>query len=173
MCMSFYGELVEAKGADCLAQLGAGLMADDEEQCVVVGFPVVVYGLLTPTVWTRATGMRYAHVEEAAQIRGLFLERLGEVLEQVAAAGIIHTDLRLPNLFYRIARLENGTPVSVDVRIIDWDDSLHVGATVPQQLLDVRSGRADFPDSNAAWAKVAQAQYHAFFLRELASSIRV
>lgn len=93
----------------------------------------------------------------------------------IGKAGVIHTDLREYNIYRVITRSQScrnsginfssSSDISVDLKIIDWDDSVRINRNVPEELLEDRRRDSRFPhDDNA---HVATMDYHDFFIDSL------
>lgn len=156
-----------------------------QEGYCTVGYPIVVYKRLDTTEWKQGDELLLLESENRSQIVQLFLSSVARACKLIEQAGIIHTDLRLYNIFYRVttpssdsdaidAALVNasisaagsGHPeLSVSIKIIDWDDSVRINEAIPQELLDDRYEDLRFPQDPSF--DVATAAYHEFFLESL------
>ena len=105
------------------------------------GFPIVLYSILDPLVWKRA---------------------VVDIIALFEAAGVIHLDLRLYNIFYSY---KNNL---MEVKVIDWDDAQFINFNVPATLLSCREIDARFPRENN---EKATAAYHAFFIERITKDI--
>jgi hypothetical protein len=120
------------------------------------GYPIVVYKKLDEG-WTRGDKI----VGENKRRVKLFLSKLKKVCRLVAAAGIIHTDLRLVNIFYQVRRGRNVKEI-VAIKIIDWDDSVRVNEFLPRELLTARLRDIRFPHVNRFRCGIEE--YYDFFI---------
>ena len=92
------------------------------------GHPIVLYQKL-PEQWRQCTVLN----EETEKIRSAVIKELTSVLASFEMAGVVHLDIRLPNVFYHVNQLAS----KVSVKVIDWDDALMIGDPIPWRLQGV------------------------------------
>ena len=130
------------------------------------GHPIFVYeDLSLQSVWREASRM-LDEADTSQELITMFVAVLKEALQAIAAAGVIHMDLRLSNIFYRVVQYEHDAASGVqssrvEVRIIDWDDSLLIGEIVDKSLYDKMRGDHRYPQGECF--KKAIPQYHEEF----------
>ena len=73
-----------------------------------------------------------------------FLSQLEVVLAQFIDAGVVHMDIRLPNLFYHVQ--DKSTLL---IKVIDWDDALLLGARIPGDMKRAFQGAPQFPSNSS------------------------
>ena len=95
-------------------------------------------------------------------IKSQFIAKLVDIIALFEAAGVIHLDLRLYNIFYSY---KNNL---MEVKVIDWDDAQFINFNVPATLLSCRKIDARFPRENN---EKATAAYHAFFIERITKDI--
>lgn len=146
------------------------------------GHPILVLDDLCTLGWVRAdtlTGCKDYELKEA------FLSTLATALQDIVTAGIVHLDVRLMNIFYKVvdnAAAQEGVSMGVssginidigsrqiEVILVDWDDALRVGEILPSQLIAGRRDDIRFPREE--WCEVAVPEYHSFFLEYLRNEL--
>lgn len=93
-----------------------------------------------------------------------FVDSLRTVLDHVLAAGVVHMDVRLTNLFFI---RENGV---FRIRLIDWDDSLLLGALIPE---DMRAKLGLYPGFPSADITHAGRECHESMLKSICVQLEV
>lgn len=119
------------------------------------------------------------HVDNCQLIRR-FLRALKAALQAIANAGVVHIDLRLPNIFYRVISQKKGSGDEeetaadeedvVEIRIIDWDDSLLSGAVIDATLYATMQHDARYPHGEEY--RKATPAYHDGFYRIIKNELR-
>ena len=118
----------------------ARVMLDGQLGVYGIGHPIVVYPSLDPTHWKPAATEL---VKEEKRVRDQFLSQLKVVLSQFIAAGVVHMDIRLPNLFYHVEE-----DYTILIKVIDWDDALLLGACIPGDMMRAFQGASQFPSNS-------------------------
>lgn len=118
----------------------ARVMPDGQLEVYGVGHPIVVYQPLDPMHWKPATEL----VNEEKRVREQFLSQLEVVLAQFIGAGVVHMDIRLPNLFYHVQ--DKSTLL---IKVIDWDDALLLGARIPGDMKRAFQDAPQFPSNSS------------------------
>ena len=118
----------------------ARVMPDGQLEVYGVGHPIVVYQPLDPVHWKPATEL----VKEEKRVWEQFLSQLEVVLAQFIDAGVVHMDIRLPNLFYHVQ--DKSTLL---IKVIDWDDALLLGARIPGDMKRAFQGAPQFPSNSS------------------------
>ena len=82
-----------------------------------------------PSNWSKSTTVDRVHT-------GKFAERLRSAVSAIGDAGIVHMDLRPANILWRCKTCVSGgggaeEEHDVEVKVIDWEDSLRVGDPIP------------------------------------------
>ena len=118
------------------------LVLDVDDQGIPCGYslghPFIVYQYLDRS-WISASALRGDHYNEGQ--REAFVSALTAVLGLFISAGVVHMDLRLPNIFFKFDDAD-----TVHIKVIDWDDALLFGDKIPlvlQHDLDVKVASAD------------------------------
>ena len=125
------------------------------------GYPIVLYPMLDPSIWTRSDAL----LKEPNDILvSMFIDSVKVACELFTSAGIVHTDLRLYNIFYRVDYSECNKSIDmVHIKVLDWDDSVRLNEHIPRELLQCRESDGRFP----ARLTVATGEYHMFFVQAL------
>lgn len=138
-------------------------------QHCIVGYPIVVYPRLDPADWRRGDLLLN---EPSNEVVAMFIDKVKETCRLLVSAGIIHMDMRLYNIFYRVETDVDGSPSDVRIRVIDWDDSVRLNQYVPEEYLQITRLTTRFPGHY-----LATPEYHEFFIRsitdELSSRINI
>ena len=103
-----------------------------------VGHPIIVYRFLDRS-WTSAVALLEA--EYSKEQREAFVSALTVVLGLFISVGVVHMDVRLPNIFFKF-----DTKGIVRIKVIDWDDALLLGDNIPvdvQQFVNSNVANAD------------------------------
>lgn len=140
----------------------------DEVKCVV-GYPIVLYPYLDKNIWKRSDNMIY----EKDNVIKSFLAAVANACTLLERAGIIHTDLRQGNIFYRIgsgSALVQAEPAVPDpvvsIKIVDWDDSLRLNEVIPTELVrQWISNPSEF--MQVSEDSIITSECHKFFIRKL------
>lgn len=151
-----FSSLLRLKGIP--SHLSADLLARHS----TVGYPVVVYPRLDPE-WTRGDALLH---EPSDAVVHLFIKAVTEACGLFVTAGIVHMDLRLCNIFYRVEAGVDGSATAVHIRVIDWDDSVRLYQYVPEEFLECTRLNRTFPRQ-----LVASPEYHDFFIRSLTEEL--
>lgn len=163
--------LLTTKISFCQSQSGRGAL--DFTPCP--GHPVLIFDDLVAEGWTRAD--LWMGTTAPSGFAARLLTALTQAMAAIEAAGIIHLDLRLPNVFYRelpmpstssaSASDSSGAVHSLQVRIIDWSDAAFLGEPIPPALLRLRKDDDRFPIDECEWHRIACPEYHTFFLNRM------
>lgn len=142
------------------------------------GWPIILYEKLHPDKWIRADALSRdirlicrvpKKISEAVthSLRVKFVAALEKAVEGFRAAGIVHTDLRLHNIFYTCCNddeVENGG--CVRIKVIDWDDCVLEGDQLETSFYNlVVSGNDGRYPRHQAETPVTSDLYHDFFLK--------
>jgi hypothetical protein len=153
---------------------------DDEYYCSVVdqpGHPIFVYENL---LLNETDGWNESSILEGTQdtiLKEKFVMVLEAALKEIEAAGVIHLDLRLPNIFYREIKpitsvLCNESSESlVEIRIIDWDDCLLIEDQVDRSLYYAMQNDHRYPHGEEFQRAIPQ--YHQFFLQKIKEMLSI
>lgn len=145
-----------------LKGMSAYAFTDSLAQYCTVGYPIVVYPRLD-AVWTRGDALLH---EPSDGVLGMFIDAVTKACGLFVAAGIIHMDLRLYNIFYRVEPGVDGSAAAVHIRVIDWDDSVRLNEYVPEEFLQNFRLNTRFPRQ-----PLATHEYHDFFIRSLTDEL--
>jgi hypothetical protein len=150
---------------------------DYYDQFRIIGHPIVAYKELSND-WECATHLELCKEDRA--LIGSFLEKLREALDAIASAGVIHLDLRLTNIFYKVSNVvgssssacssssAGATMMSMSIRIIDWDDCYLLGDKIDDHHYDRIQGDLRYPH---LLARNAVEDYHHVFWEMLANQL--
>jgi hypothetical protein len=117
------------------------------------GYPCLIYEDLTKEGWVRCDRWMVDNIEMLDSL----VKEVARALQLFAAAGVIHTDAREPNIFVRKSTADN----TIQIRFIDWDDCLFVDDVVPESL------RISWADANVRGFDIANHEFHAYYLSAL------
>lgn len=148
-----------------LAWLGSasGRGSDHYQHCKIPGYPMLVFDQFEDD-WKVAVHLRDDRSNR--EVIQKFLEQLKHALDAVKSAKIVHLDLKLSNVFYRVKNLPTEEPgVYVEVRIIDWDDCMFEGDQVDMVLYESMEGDIRYPQGDQF--KIACTEYHDFFYHRI------
>lgn len=152
------------------------------------GAAIVLYQEYDMNVWKRGDAI-LSDPNADARVRLAFLDQLSQATEAFEKAGVIHTDLRLFNIFYKLERrdshcsshatdqqssavlaMADSSSFTLEVRVLDWDDSVNIGNPLPEYLISERVGhtgpdpvRYVYPSETGR----VTAEYHTFFLGQI------
>jgi hypothetical protein len=145
--------------------------AHPQEEAVVTalppGWPIVIYPRLTGPEWQCAARLSdlYLHRES-------FLEQLTAMLAHVAAAGVIHLDVRLANIMVKMPPTHSSSSAAAEIqlKLIDWDMSSRVGHPINDDVVAAFANdpRKRYPVN----LPIATAAYHDFFLTRIDQLLR-
>ena len=121
------------------------------------GYPIIVYAKLDAT-WKRGDKL----VHEDVTVQQLFIVELQRICGLLESAGIIHCDLRDMNIFYKSSISNNSNTPTMEIKVIDWDDSVRINHCVPYELLQANRGDIRFPHEGDI--TIATTLYHRYFI---------
>lgn len=139
------------------------------------GWPILVYENLELSGWIRADLLLKEHKVSAnvashtyktasndiSTLRKLFIQSLKNAVQRLKEAGVVHIDLRIYNIFYKVTKDRSDEP-EVLIKIIDWDDCLLEGRTIRKTIRDARNDDARFPPNKGE--PVKGNEFYRFFL---------
>ena len=114
------------------------------------GYPLLVYEQLT-----KVNGWySFDSPEVPVRVQEIALELLDEATKCFEDISIIHLDLRAPNLYVRLKNRVNSSNSfttdeiskdTIELRIIDWDDSFHTDDLIPTNLYNNMQRLEQYP----------------------------
>ena len=90
----------------------------------LAGHPIILYRKLDAT-WLLAEELE----SQTNDVKTSFLIELTRLLGVFFAAGVVHMDIRLSNIFFKVQDCS-----TVSIVVIDWDDALMRDAIIPEYL---------------------------------------
>lgn len=133
-------------------------------QDFTTGWPIIIYPRLSKE-WRNAAQC----IDQIRPVRAYFLKLLKGMLKFVAKAGVIHLDVRLPNIMVKMppSSSSSNSSSAMELLLIDWDCSARVGHPIDPSLLD-RYARDERYPSDLSTANKA---YHKFFLKSISKQL--
>lgn len=99
-------------------------MDEDSPKDYDAGHPIVLYRQLE-AIWQLAEKIE----NETDGVINSFLDELTRLLDVFVTVGVVHMDIRLSNIFFKVQ--EDNT---VHIVVIDWDDALMLNDVIPGYL---------------------------------------
>jgi hypothetical protein len=131
---------------------------EDSPKDYDAGHPIVLYRQLE-AIWQLAEKIE----NETDDVIKSFLDELTRLLDVFVTVGVVHMDIRLSNIFFKVQ--EDNT---VHIVVIDWDDALMLNDVIPGYLHS--SDRSIPIPHNCVYATGEVHQYFVRLLRESLSS---
>ena len=144
-------------------------------QFAIIGSPIILYPLYDMTEWKRGDSL----IDSTdLAVREKFMEQLRRATDAFNRAGIIHVDLRLFNILYKVVdnnKEERGT-FDLELKVLDWDDCVSCGWPLPECLREERKGYTGSNPLKKMYpleTDLVTTAYHEFFLRQIADDLHL
>ena len=131
-------------------------MDEDSPKDYDAGHPIVLYRQLE-AIWQLAEKIE----NETDGVINSFLDELTRLLDVFVTVGVVHMDIRLSNIFFKVQ--EDNT---VHIVVIDWDDALMLNDVIPGYLHS--SDRSILIPHNFVYAT---REVHQYFVSQLRRSL--
>lgn len=127
-----------------------------EEEVFLPGHPILIFPNLQILGWKNCTEDNIS--PDLYGNREAFISALSGVLEEVGNRGVIHLDLRLENIFYRV---RNG---NFEIKIIDWNDAMFLDDPIPPEYYqEMQENTSKYPSN----ISVASREFHVHSLQRI------